>query len=119
MPLDPLVDIRRPIGVFAPCLQDAGPHSGLPYELAEQRMRPAWTRAEFRMELRSNEPGMILELDDLDQAIVGRGPREDHARLPHSFPEGVVELEAMAVPLVDHGLAVSSRRPGPRLELAG
>src|SRR6266576_5902703 len=37
-------------------------------ELAEQRRRPRRPRLELRMELAGDEPGMVRQLDHLDQA---------------------------------------------------
>src|SRR5438094_4533190 len=64
-------------------------------EIAEKRMRPVRSRAELGMELAGHEPGVVDELDDLDQTAVGREPAEDHPRLAHHLPAFVVELEAV------------------------
>src|SRR5207302_8265022 len=58
-----------------PALEEGGPH-----EIAEQRVRPAWARSKLRMELARDEPRVVGQLDDLDEATVRRKPAEDHAR---------------------------------------
>src|SRR2546421_3691492 len=42
-----------------------------PHEAGEQRVRPCRPGLELRMELTSDEPRVIGELDDLDQRAVG------------------------------------------------
>ena len=44
-------------------------------EVAEQRRRALRARLELGVELRGDEEGVVLELDHLDQALVGRGAR--------------------------------------------
>ena len=85
-----------------------------PDESVEERVRPVRPAAELRMELAGHEPGMVLELDDLDQSAVRRLPGQDH---PGSFQEraiAVVDLEAVAVALVDELRAVDRVRPSSR-----
>src|SRR6059058_1763660 len=82
-------------------------------------MRTVWPGAEFRVELRCDEPGVVAQLDDLDQPVVGRGPTKDHARFPHRLSVGVVELETMPVELIDDRLRIRLGRQGAGLELAG
>src|SRR5205823_4724965 len=104
----------RPVG-----RQDSGSDGGGPHKVAEQWMRAARSGAELRMKLRGHEPGMVPQLDDLHQPVVGRGAGEDHARLPHRLAIGVVEFEAMAMPFIDHRLTVGLRGQGAGLKLAG
>ena len=55
---------------------------------------------EFRMELAAQEPGMVAELDDLDQVVLGVLPRELQSPASASaFLVFGVELVAMAVAL--------------------
>ena len=57
--------------------------------------------AEFRMELHGDEPGMIGNLDDFRQVLVGIGPGDREAgRLELSAILGI-EFIPMAVPLAD------------------
>ena len=58
------------------------------------------------MELTGDEPRMIGELDDLDEAPVRRLAGQDHAGGLKRLAVAVVHLEAMAVSLVDDLLAV-------------
>ena len=50
-------------------------------ELPEERLRPGGPALELGVELRRAEPGVVGQLDDLDQATVGRPAAEDEARL--------------------------------------
>src|SRR5438128_11683168 len=81
-------------------------------------MRTVRPGAEFRVELRGDEPGVVAQLDDLDQPVVGRGPAKDHARFPHRLSVGVVELETMPVALIDDWFGVRLGRQRAGLELA-
>jgi len=45
----------------------------------------------------SQEPGVIGDLHDLDEVLVGRGPRDAEALFRECLPEVVVELVAVAV----------------------
>ena len=48
-------------------------------EAAEQRMRLRRLRLELRMALHRQEPGMVAQLDHLDQLAVGAGAGDDQA----------------------------------------
>src|SRR5438105_10963182 len=69
-------------------------------EVTEQWVRSVRPRAELGVELACDEPRVILELDDLHESTSGTQPAEDHPGLVHHLAVLVVELEAMAVPLV-------------------
>src|ERR1700682_163251 len=88
-------------------------------EVPKEWMWTVRSRAEFRVELRGNEPRVVTQLDDFHQTVVGRCAREDHARLPHRLTVGVVELEAMPVSFVHDRLAIGLRRQRAGLQLAG
>src|ERR1051325_2507125 len=75
-------------------------------EILEQRVRSIGTGTELWVELARHEPRMIRQLDDLNQATVGRHAAEDHAVLVHHLAVLVVELEAVPVPLVDDLLPI-------------
>src|SRR5919198_3589388 len=77
-----------------------------PDEIAEERVRPVRPRAELGVELARHEPGVVGQLDDLDQAAIRRQTAEDHPRLVHHLAVLVVELETVAVPLVHDLFAV-------------
>src|SRR5437870_12312956 len=82
-------------------------------------MRTVGPGAEFRVELRGDEPGGVAQLDDLDQPGVRRGPAKDHARFPHRLSIGVVELDTMPAALIDDRFRIRLGRQGAGLELAG
>jgi hypothetical protein len=60
---------------------------------------------------------VVGQLDDLDEPAVWRDAAEDHARFAHGFTVLVVELEAVAMALVNHLLAVGlvGERAGEQL----
>src|SRR5579883_3437143 len=87
-------------------------------EGAEQGVRLRRPRAELGMELRPQEEGVILELEDLHQLAVGREAREDDALLAETLAIPVVELVAVAVPLLDLDRAVGLVRLAALLERA-
>src|SRR5256885_14690658 len=104
---------RAQLHLVDAALQERGAH-----EIPEQRVRAVRARAELRMELARHEPWMPGQLDDLDQAAGRRHAAEHHARVSKHLAVLVVELEAVAVPLVHDLLAVSPVRKGARHELA-
>src|ERR1041385_1643657 len=71
-------------------------------ELAEQRRRLLRARLELGVELRGDEERVVVELDDLDQALVRRGAGDDEARGLQALAQGDRNLIAVAVALVDH-----------------
>ena len=75
-------------------------------ELAEQRRRAVRARLELGVVLRGHEERVVVDLDDLDQALVRRGARDHQPRGLEPAAQEVVDLVAVAVALVDHGLAV-------------
>src|SRR3954452_544455 len=86
-------------------------------EVPEQRRRPLGTGLELRMELRRHEIRVIAELDDLHQALVGRRAGDDQPGVLEPLAQEVVHLVAVAVALVDHGLAVDLASTGALMEL--
>src|SRR5215470_283350 len=64
-------------------------------ERGEERMRLPRPRAEFGMELTGHEPGMIRQLDDLDQLLTRPDPRDAESALHEGDEIVVVDLEAM------------------------
>ena len=71
---------------------------------------PVGPRLELGMELAGAEPRVVRQLDDLDQPLVRRRARDDQAVRDELRAQGVVDLVAVAVALVDHRLAVGPRR---------
>ena len=84
----------------------------------EERMRPVWFALEFGVELAGDEKGMVLQFNNLDQLAVRRRAAEYEARLLELFPERIVELVPMPVPLINKEGAVEMVRPGSHGELA-
>ncbi len=83
--------------------------------------RPA---PEFRVELAGRKPGVIAQLDDLDQAAVRGLTGLDHARRFQHGAVLVVDLEAMAMgqPTISKTrpcLSRQSTRPKRRLPFPG
>src|SRR4051812_31689703 len=74
-------------------------------ELPEQRRRPSRPRLELRVKLRCDEPRMVGELDDLDEAPLLERAADDEAAVEQLLAIGVVHLVAMPVTLGDHRLA--------------
>src|SRR5258707_7295010 len=84
----------------------AGAHERGRHELAEERRRARRRRLDLRMELRRDEPGMVRQLDDLDQPPLLERAADHEATVEQLLSIGVVHLVAMAMPLGDHRLAV-------------
>ena len=81
-------------------------------------MAVPWRGGELGVELAGDEPGMVRDLDDLDQLVVQRPAREAHPGVLHAVQVAVVELVAVAVTLADLGLAVDRARQAAGLEPA-
>src|SRR5581483_6693483 len=75
-------------------------------EAAEERRGPRRPRLELRMELARHEPGVVGQLDDLDEPAVLIGAGDDEPVVDEPVAVDVVHLVAVAVPLEDHVLAV-------------
>ena len=89
-------------------------------EIAEERMRPGRLGLEFGVELNGQEPGMVQQLDDLDDRAVGAGSGGDQPVLVESLAIVVVELIPMTMPFADPlhavgltGQAVGREHAGP------
>ncbi len=77
------------------------------------------TALELGVELATHVPRVAAQLQDLHQLAI-RGDTTDAQPVPlQSLPILVVELEAVAVALVDHGLTVFRRRSRAGHELTG
>ena len=81
-------------------------------------MRIVRTGFELRMELRADEPRMILDLDYLDETVIRQCAGNHHARLRELLPIDVVELIAVAMALMDELHAIGRRRIRPQAHLA-
>src|SRR3954447_2078056 len=89
-------------------------------ELPEQRSRALGPGLELGVVLRGDEERVVLELDDLDQPLVGRRARSDQACRLEPCAEADVDFVTVAVTLVDDALVVVERsRPRARVELDG
>src|SRR5919199_6505724 len=86
-------------------------------ELSEQRRRPLGARLELGVELRGDEERVVVELDDLDEALVRRRARHDEPRGLQALAQRDRHLVAMTVALVDDGLAVRVARAGVAVQL--
>src|SRR5690606_10716197 len=82
-------------------------------EAGEKRVAVARRGGELRVELDAHEPGMLRKLHDFGQLFGGRAGADHHACLFEARDVGVVDLVAMAVPLVDFvaidGLGAAAR----------
>ena len=87
------------------------------HELAEQRRRAVRARLELRVVLRGDEERVVVDLDHLDEALVRRRARDHQAGGLEPAAQEVVDLVAVAVALVDHGLAVDLARGGALVQL--
>ena len=75
--------------------------------------------AQFRMGLRADEEGMILQLDHFHDPVVRRGPGDDHAGFFELLAIVIVHFPAMTVALRDYGLPVEVVRVCSVLKDAG
>ena len=105
------------------CAADAGAGGraldGGADEVTEERRGPRRARLELGVVLARDEPGVVGELDHLDEAALLERPRHDEARLDELRPEGVVHLVAVAMALVDDGFAVGRVGARPLLHVDG
>src|SRR4051794_14207957 len=83
-----------------------------PDEVPEQRRRALRARLELGMELRGHEEGVLVELDHLDETLVGRRGADDEAGRLQAATQEEIDLVAVAVALVDDGLAVERAGTG-------
>ena len=84
-------------------------------EAGEERVRIPRARAELRMELAGDEVGMLGQLDDLDELLLGPEARHAQPVLLEPRQVVVVDLVAVAVALLDDPLPVQPRgRACPR-----
>src|SRR5882762_9553301 len=79
-------------------------------EVAEEGRGPRRTRLELRMELARDEPRMVGQLDDLDQAAFLERSGDHQASLRERRPIVVVDLVTVPVALVHDRLAVRVMR---------
>ena len=88
-------------------------------EPAEERGRPRRARLELRVELARDEPGMVGQLDDLDEPPLLERAGDDEPVRDELFAVLVVHLVAVPVALVDRRLAVDLARARLLAELDG
>ena len=69
-------------------------------------MRVVRARLELRMCLRGDEPRVILDLDHLDEAVIRQRAGDDQSLLLQGAAELIVELEAVAMALMDEVRAI-------------
>src|SRR4051812_10242616 len=87
-------------------------------ESREQRMGAHRPGLQFGMELTADIPGMLRQLDHLDERAVRRESRAAHAELRQYVAIGVGHLVAVAMTLADLGRIVRLRDPRARPEPA-
>src|SRR3954447_3243842 len=105
------------------CLADAGTRTsaldGGTDEVAEEGRGPRRARLELGVVLAGDEPGMVGELDHLDEAALLERARDHETCLDELWPEGVVDLVAVAMALVDDALAIGGVGARPVLDVDG
>src|SRR5688500_15239267 len=67
----------------------------------KERVRPGGTRLQLGMELAANEPGVVRQLDYLDQAAIRRLTREPQAIFREHVTIGITDLPPVPVTLAD------------------
>src|SRR5690349_18809036 len=102
---DPLFAVPIPAEAVA-AVAAAPARERRPDEVPKQRRRALRARLELRMELRRDEERVVVELDHLDEALVGRRAADDEAGGLQAAAQEEVDLVAVAVALVDDRLAV-------------
>ncbi len=71
------------------------------------------------MELNADEPGVVLDLDDLGKLSIGRHAAEDQPALFQLVAVLDVDLVTVAVAFLDHRGAVDARDGGAFLQVRG
>src|SRR5262249_61587309 len=77
-------------------------------EGCEQRVRLPRPRAELGVELAGDEEGVVRQLDDLHELLLGPDARNAKPSLLERVEVVVVHLVAVAMPLADRALPVDS-----------
>ena len=72
---------------------------------------------EFGMELDADEEGMIRDLDDFHETIIGRGTGDDEAGIDELLAIIIIEFVTMAMTLGDLVGGVDSSRDRSSLEI--
>src|SRR5437870_4840669 len=94
-----------------------GPGQSGAHQLPEQGVGAVGPALELGMGLSADPERVAFELDELHQAVVGRGTGAAQARLLETGPVAGVELVAVAVTLVDDRLPVGGCHLRSGLEL--
>ncbi len=83
-------------------------------EIPEERVGSEGSRFELGMKLNRQEPGMVRDLDDLDELGVGCATSDEKAGLGQNFFVFPIELEAVAVALgyLQSAIGPMGQRPG-------
>src|SRR5512142_424048 len=91
---------------------------GGPDEIAEKRVTRERLRLQLRVELAAEEPRVVVvDLDDLDELLVGRHPGERETVLFELGEVLLVDLVTVPVAVPDEGFAVRAGREGAGSEL--
>src|SRR5881392_1475912 len=111
-------ELRRPLGLggdgHAPSAMLLARRA---HEPGEQRVRARRARLELRVELAADEPGVIGQLDHLDERAGGREAGAAHAVLGEDVTVGIGHFVAVPVPLADfeRPVGLGDTRAGPQL----
>src|SRR3990172_7531897 len=101
--------LARPAGmVLRPPVGEGGLDEG-----GKERMRLPRPGAQLRVELAGHEPGMVGELDDLHELLLGPEARDPEAVLFHVLQVLVVYLQTVAVALLNDPLPVGPGSSAP------
>src|SRR5690606_9367750 len=106
--------LARYVGIHLPARAQLAVRRRRTDKRVKQRVGPRRAALELRVELATDHERVTFNFGDLDEATARRDAAEQQARLLKLGAEGVVDLEAMAVPLVDlaHLVGLGSRRSG-------
>src|SRR5919106_5666000 len=83
------------------------------HEAGEEGVGIPRARAELGVELTGHEVGMVRQLDDLDQLLLGPDPGDREPVLLEALEIVVVDLVAVSVPFLDDPLPVEPRGARP------
>src|SRR3954451_15562993 len=86
-------------------------------EALEERCGPRRPRLELGVELARDEPGVVGQLDDLDEPALLERPADDETRVDELIAEEVVHLVAVPMALEDHRFAVELAGARPVADL--
>src|SRR5207249_5604405 len=101
--------LRNRLNLDEPWRAALGPDERGPHQLTEQRMGPVGPALELRVGLRADPERVARQLDELDEAVVGRHTRAPHPALLQPCAVARVHLVAVPVTFVYELLAIRGR----------